>query len=141
MHNFICQRKEGPNQILVQFNITRTLSKCCFLKCKWVNRLSSLLWIGFGPLGLFQGFFLQFIFGNIVVKLARIQFFLVLLRFGTFVDHFVVSQMDSVISQAQSTLGALVLQRSTFGGINSKISNVSSRLPTVCNKNVAQKLN
>ncbi|XP_057527465.1 Golgi SNAP receptor complex member 1-1 [Amaranthus tricolor] len=40
-------------------------------------------------------------------------------------------QMDSVISQAQSTLGALVLQRSTFGGINSKISNVSSRLPTV----------
>ncbi|GAB4850488.1 Golgi SNAP receptor complex member 1-1 [Ancistrocladus abbreviatus] len=40
-------------------------------------------------------------------------------------------QMDSVISQAQSTLGALVLQRSTFGGINSKLSNVSSRLPTV----------
>ncbi|KNA18555.1 hypothetical protein SOVF_069570 [Spinacia oleracea] len=40
-------------------------------------------------------------------------------------------QMDSVISQAQSTLGTLVLQRSTFGGINSKISNVSSRLPTV----------
>ncbi|KAK9666502.1 hypothetical protein RND81_14G189100 [Saponaria officinalis] len=40
-------------------------------------------------------------------------------------------QMDSVISHAQSTLGALVLQRSTFGGINSKISNVSSRLPTV----------
>lgn len=40
-------------------------------------------------------------------------------------------QMDSVISQAQSTLGTLVFQRSTFGGINSKISNVSSRLPTV----------
>ncbi|XP_022723703.1 Golgi SNAP receptor complex member 1-1 isoform X4 [Durio zibethinus] len=40
-------------------------------------------------------------------------------------------QMDSVISQAQATLGALVLQRSTFGGINSKLSNVSSRLPTV----------
>ncbi|XP_022723701.1 Golgi SNAP receptor complex member 1-1 isoform X2 [Durio zibethinus] len=42
-------------------------------------------------------------------------------------------QMDSVISQAQATLGALVLQRSTFGGINSKLSNVSSRLPTVNN--------
>ncbi|XP_074312721.1 Golgi SNAP receptor complex member 1-1-like [Silene latifolia] len=40
-------------------------------------------------------------------------------------------QLDSVISQAQSTLGTLVFQRSTFGGINSKISNVSSRLPTV----------
>lgn len=40
-------------------------------------------------------------------------------------------QMDSVISQAQSTLGTLMLQRSTFGGINSKLSNVSSRLPTV----------
>ncbi|XP_072992305.1 Golgi SNAP receptor complex member 1-1 isoform X1 [Typha latifolia] len=40
-------------------------------------------------------------------------------------------QMDSVISQAQATLGTLVLQRSTFGGINTKISNVSSRLPTV----------
>lgn len=40
-------------------------------------------------------------------------------------------QMDSVISQAQSTLGALVLQRSTFGTINSKIGNVSSRLPSV----------
>ncbi|KAE8709031.1 Golgi SNAP receptor complex member 1-1 [Hibiscus syriacus] len=39
--------------------------------------------------------------------------------------------MDNVISQAQATLGALVLQRSTFGGINSKLSNVSSRLPTV----------
>lgn len=42
-----------------------------------------------------------------------------------------VLQMDNVISQAQSTLGALVLQRSTFGGINSKLSNVTSRLPTV----------
>ncbi|KAK9282181.1 hypothetical protein L1049_005093 [Liquidambar formosana] len=40
-------------------------------------------------------------------------------------------QMDSVISHAQATLGALVLQRSTFGGIGSKLSNVSSRLPTV----------
>lgn len=40
-------------------------------------------------------------------------------------------QMDSVISHAQATLGALVLQRSTFGGINLKLSNVSSRLPTV----------
>ncbi|CAL5355218.1 unnamed protein product [Camellia sinensis] len=40
-------------------------------------------------------------------------------------------QMDSVISQAQETLGTLVFQRSTFGGINSKLSNVSSRLPTV----------
>ncbi|XP_043707870.1 Golgi SNAP receptor complex member 1-1 [Telopea speciosissima] len=40
-------------------------------------------------------------------------------------------QMDNVISQAQATLGTLVFQRSTFGGINSKISNVSSRLPTV----------
>ncbi|XP_021648586.2 Golgi SNAP receptor complex member 1-1 isoform X2 [Hevea brasiliensis] len=40
-------------------------------------------------------------------------------------------QMDNVISQAQATLGALVLQRSTFGGINSKLSNVTSRLPTV----------
>ncbi|XP_010929125.1 Golgi SNAP receptor complex member 1-1 [Elaeis guineensis] len=40
-------------------------------------------------------------------------------------------QMDGVISQAQATLGALVLQRSTFGGISGKISNVSGRLPTV----------
>lgn len=39
--------------------------------------------------------------------------------------------MDTVISQAQATLGALVFQRATFGGINSKIGNVSSRLPTV----------
>lgn len=39
--------------------------------------------------------------------------------------------MDNVISQAQATLGALVTQRSTFGGITSKITNVSSRLPTV----------
>ncbi|KAF7814483.1 Golgi SNAP receptor complex member 1-1 [Senna tora] len=42
-------------------------------------------------------------------------------------------QMDNVISQAQATLGALVLQRSTFGGINSKLSNISSRLPTSLN--------
>lgn len=42
-------------------------------------------------------------------------------------------QMDSVISQAQVTLGTLLFQRSTFGGINSKIGNVGSRLPTdVC---------
>ncbi|KAI4326257.1 hypothetical protein MLD38_031588 [Melastoma candidum] len=40
-------------------------------------------------------------------------------------------QMDNVISQAQATLGALVLQRSTFGGIKSKIGNVTARLPTV----------
>ncbi|KAJ4829142.1 Golgi SNAP receptor complex member 1-1 [Turnera subulata] len=40
-------------------------------------------------------------------------------------------QMDTVISQAQATLGSLVLQRSTFGGINSKLANVGSRLPTV----------
>ncbi|KAK4491069.1 hypothetical protein RD792_001791, partial [Penstemon davidsonii] len=40
-------------------------------------------------------------------------------------------QMDSVISQAQETLKTLVFQRSTFGGINSKLGNVSSRLPTV----------
>lgn len=40
-------------------------------------------------------------------------------------------QMDSVISHAHATLGALALQRSTFGGISSKLSNVSSRLPTV----------
>jgi len=39
--------------------------------------------------------------------------------------------MDGVISQAQATLGTLVFQRSTFGGINSKLSNVASRLPTV----------
>ncbi|CAI9759693.1 unnamed protein product [Fraxinus pennsylvanica] len=40
-------------------------------------------------------------------------------------------QVDSVISQAQETLKSLMFQRSTFGGINSKLSNVSSRLPTV----------
>lgn len=40
-------------------------------------------------------------------------------------------QMDNVISQAQETLKTLVFQRSTFGGINTKLSNVSSRLPTV----------
>lgn len=40
-------------------------------------------------------------------------------------------QVDTVISQAQETLGALMFQRSTFGGINSKLSNVSSRIPTV----------
>ncbi|KAI9089533.1 hypothetical protein K1719_029138 [Acacia pycnantha] len=42
-------------------------------------------------------------------------------------------QIDNVISQAQATFGALVTQRSTFGGINSKLSNVSGRLPTVNN--------
>ncbi|KAA8521669.1 hypothetical protein F0562_012341 [Nyssa sinensis] len=40
-------------------------------------------------------------------------------------------QVDSVISQAQESLKTLVFQRSTFGGINSKLSNVGSRLPTV----------
>ncbi|CDP18787.1 unnamed protein product [Coffea canephora] len=40
-------------------------------------------------------------------------------------------QMDTVISQAQETLKTLVFQRSTFGGINSKLSNIGSRLPTV----------
>lgn len=49
--------------------------------------------------------------------------------------HLRVLQIDSVISHAQATLGALVLQRSTFGGISSKITNVSSRLPTVCKNN------
>nr|GMC92520.1 Golgi SNAP receptor complex member 1-1 [Ipomoea batatas]GMD83958.1 Golgi SNAP receptor complex member 1-1 [Ipomoea batatas] len=39
--------------------------------------------------------------------------------------------MDGVISQAQETFKTLAFQRSTFGGINSKLSNVSSRLPTV----------
>ncbi|XP_068308394.1 Golgi SNAP receptor complex member 1-1-like [Pyrus communis] len=50
-------------------------------------------------------------------------------------EHAAVSrstgQVDNVISQAQATLGSLVLQRSTFGGINSKLSNIGSRLPTV----------
>ncbi|CAM8952767.1 unnamed protein product [Rhodiola kirilowii] len=40
-------------------------------------------------------------------------------------------QMDNVISQAQATLGTLLFQRSTFGGINSKLANVGSRLPSV----------
>lgn len=40
-------------------------------------------------------------------------------------------QIDNVILHAQATLGALVFQRSTFGNIGSKISNVSSRLPSV----------
>lgn len=39
--------------------------------------------------------------------------------------------MDGVISQAQETIKTLMFQRSTFGGINSKLSNISSRLPTV----------
>eukprot|EP00252_Welwitschia_mirabilis_P000461 TRINITY_DN10451_c0_g1_i1.p1 TRINITY_DN10451_c0_g1~~TRINITY_DN10451_c0_g1_i1.p1 ORF type:complete len:220 (+),score=36.29 TRINITY_DN10451_c0_g1_i1:176-835(+) len=42
-------------------------------------------------------------------------------------------QVDSVLNQAQATLSALTFQRSTFGSISSKISNVSSRLPTVNN--------
>ncbi|KAK9100369.1 hypothetical protein Scep_023799 [Stephania cephalantha] len=54
---------------------------------------------------------------------------------GLLKEHATISrssaQMDTVISQAQATMGSLILQRSTFGGINSKISNVSSRLPTV----------
>ena len=40
-------------------------------------------------------------------------------------------QVDTVISQAQATLGALMSQRSTFGGITTKISNISSRIPTI----------
>jgi len=40
-------------------------------------------------------------------------------------------QMNNVISHAQATLGTLVMQRSTFSGIGSKLTNVSSRLPTV----------
>ncbi|KAG9153599.1 hypothetical protein Leryth_008537 [Lithospermum erythrorhizon] len=40
-------------------------------------------------------------------------------------------QMDNVISQAQETLKTLVFQRSTFGGMNSKLSNISSRIPTI----------
>ncbi|KMZ74058.1 Golgi SNAP receptor complex member 1-1 [Zostera marina] len=43
------------------------------------------------------------------------------------------TQTDTVISQAQATLSALSIQRSMFGGINSKIGNVGSRLPTVNN--------
>ncbi|KAH9305023.1 hypothetical protein KI387_009427 [Taxus chinensis] len=39
-------------------------------------------------------------------------------------------QMDNVILQAQATLGTLMFQRSTFGNIGSKLSNVSSRLPS-----------
>lgn len=45
--------------------------------------------------------------------------------------HRSTGQMDGVISHVQETFKALVYQRSTFGGINSKLSNVSSRLPTV----------
>ncbi|WMV34706.1 hypothetical protein MTR67_028091 [Solanum verrucosum] len=45
--------------------------------------------------------------------------------------HRTTGQMDGVISQAQETIKTLMFQRSTFGGINSKLSNVSSRLPTV----------
>ncbi|XP_009615287.1 Golgi SNAP receptor complex member 1-1-like [Nicotiana tabacum] len=45
--------------------------------------------------------------------------------------HRSTGQMDGVISQAQETIKTLMFQRSTFGGINSKLSNVSSRLPTV----------
>ncbi|XP_020572688.1 Golgi SNAP receptor complex member 1-1 isoform X2 [Phalaenopsis equestris] len=42
-------------------------------------------------------------------------------------------QMDAVISQAHATLGTLVFQRSSFAGINMKLSNVGSRLPSVNN--------
>ncbi|CAH9099770.1 unnamed protein product [Cuscuta europaea] len=45
--------------------------------------------------------------------------------------HRSTGQMDGVISQAQEAFKTLVSQRSTFGGINSKLSNVTSRLPTV----------
>ncbi|KAF3663130.1 Golgi SNAP receptor complex member 1-1 [Capsicum annuum] len=44
--------------------------------------------------------------------------------------HRSTGQMDGVISQAQETIKTLMFQRSTFGGINSKLSNVISRLPT-----------
>ncbi|PVH36988.1 hypothetical protein PAHAL_6G215900 [Panicum hallii] len=40
-------------------------------------------------------------------------------------------QMDNVISQGHAALGALMSQRSTFGGITTKISNVGSRLPMI----------
>lgn len=42
-----------------------------------------------------------------------------------------ILQMDNVISQAHATLGALMSQRSAFGGITTKISSVGSRLPMV----------
>jgi len=42
-----------------------------------------------------------------------------------------ILQIDNVISQAHTALGALMSQRSTFGGITSKISNVGNRLPMV----------
>ncbi|KAJ8534941.1 hypothetical protein K7X08_016669 [Anisodus acutangulus] len=45
--------------------------------------------------------------------------------------HRSTGQMDGVISHAQETMKALVFQRSTFGGVNIKLSNVASRLPTV----------
>ncbi|XP_009800442.1 Golgi SNAP receptor complex member 1-1-like [Nicotiana sylvestris] len=45
--------------------------------------------------------------------------------------HRSTGQIDGVISHAQETMKGLVFQRSTFGGINSKLSNVTSRLPTV----------
>ncbi|XVF86348.1 hypothetical protein PTKIN_Ptkin18bG0032200 [Pterospermum kingtungense] len=50
-------------------------------------------------------------------------------------------RMDSVISQAQTTLSALVLQHSTFGGINSKLSNIVSLLPTIDNFRKSLNLN
>ncbi|KAG2579047.1 Golgi SNAP receptor complex member 1-1-like isoform X2 [Panicum virgatum] len=40
-------------------------------------------------------------------------------------------QIDNVLSQAHTALGALMSQRSTFGGITSKISNVGNRLPMI----------
>eukprot|EP01018_Ginkgo_biloba_P006409 Gb_03651 [translate_table: standard] len=45
--------------------------------------------------------------------------------------HRSTGQIDNVVLQAQATLGALMFQRSTFGDIGSKISNVGSRLPSV----------
>ncbi|KAF8772929.1 hypothetical protein HU200_005329 [Digitaria exilis] len=40
-------------------------------------------------------------------------------------------QVDNVISQANAALGALMSQRSTFGGITTKIGSVGSRLPMI----------
>nr|CAB3483079.1 unnamed protein product [Digitaria exilis] len=42
-----------------------------------------------------------------------------------------ILQMDNVISQANAALGALMSQRSTFGGITTKIGSVGSRLPMI----------
>ncbi|GJT86346.1 hypothetical protein Tco_1068063 [Tanacetum coccineum] len=49
---------------------------------------------------------------------------------GDYVVYAFSSKMDGVLFQAQEMLGTLMFQRSTFGGINSKLTNVGSRLPT-----------